>query len=306
MRLRGPARLRLRTPMSELQPPVSGERVDLDTPAGRVAVFISGEGAPLLLVHSVNAAACTAEIAPLHEHARAARRVYSPDLPGFGLSERSDRLYTPRLMTDAVIAVAERASRDAGGRPVDALALSLSTEFLTRAAVERPRLFGRLALVSPTGFQGGRTLRGAQGSTRAVPGMLTLLRGPGWGGPLFRALTRPGVVRFFLQGAFGSRRIDETLWRHAVATARAPGAEYAPLHFLSGGLFSADLHDLQDRLQQPVWVAHGRRGDFTDYRGLQRIGGRPNWRVSAWDTGAMPWFEQPEAFAAALEEFLSP
>ena len=291
--------------MTALPAPVSGERTDLQTPAGRVSVFTAGQGAPVLLVHSVNAAASTAEVAPVHEHLRATRTVHSLDLPGFGFSDRSDRAYTPRMMTDAVIAVAEHASRRAGGAKVDALALSLGTEFLTRAAAERPELFSRLALVSPTGFQGGRSLRGAPGSTRQVPGMMALLRGPGWGGPLFRALTRPGVVRFFLRGAFGSKVIDETLWQHAVATARVPGAEFAPLHFLSGGLFSADLHDLQDRLQMPVWVAHGVSGDFTDYRGLQRVRGRAHWRITEMATGALPWFEQREAFLAEFDRYLA-
>ena len=291
--------------MTALEPPVCGQRIELDTPAGRVAVFVAGQGAPLLLVHSVNAAACSAEIAPVHEHARARRTVYSLDLPGFGFSDRSDRAYTPRLMTDALLAVAAHAATASGVENVDALALSLSTEFLTRAAAEQPALFGRIALVSPTGFQGGRSLRGAPGSTRQVPGMMALLRGPGWGGALFRALTRPGVVRFFLRGAFGSKTIDETLWRHAVATARQPGAEYAPLHFLSGGLFSADLHDLQDRLQMPVWVVHGVRGDFTDYRGLDRVRSRANWQITTLPTGALPWFEQPLAFLEGLDAFLA-
>ncbi len=31
------------------------------------------------------------------------RTVYAIDLPGYGTSERSDRLYTPRLMTDAIL-----------------------------------------------------------------------------------------------------------------------------------------------------------------------------------------------------------
>ncbi|MCP6391034.1 hypothetical protein NL487_29340, partial [Klebsiella pneumoniae] len=79
--------------------------------------------------------------------------------------------------------------------------LSLSCEVLARAATEAPERFRSLALVSPTGFNGLRTWRGAPGSTRRVPGLHALLRGPGagWGGALFRGLTRPGVVRYFLR-----------------------------------------------------------------------------------------------------------
>jgi hypothetical protein len=42
----------------------------------------------------------------------------------------------------------------AAARPVDALAVSLGCEFLARAAAEQPAHWGRLALVSPTGFRG--------------------------------------------------------------------------------------------------------------------------------------------------------
>ena len=49
------------------------------------------QGPPLLLVHSVNAAASAAEVRPLHEHYRATRTVLSLDLPGYGFSDRSDR-----------------------------------------------------------------------------------------------------------------------------------------------------------------------------------------------------------------------
>jgi len=90
-----------------------------------------------------------------------------------------------------------------------------------------------------------------------VPGLLPLLRGPGWGGALFRGLTRPGVIRYFLERTWGPKAIDEDLWRDDVLTTRQPGAEHAPLHVLSGGLFSADIHDVYERLTQPVWMSHG-------------------------------------------------
>jgi hypothetical protein len=91
----------------KLPPAVSGERFDTQGGAGRVACYVAGSGPPMLLVHSVNAAASAAEVRPLHEHYRASRTVYSIDLPGFGASERSDRVYSPRLMTDALLQLLE-------------------------------------------------------------------------------------------------------------------------------------------------------------------------------------------------------
>ena len=283
---------------------VSGERFVFDSAAGRLSAYVDGAGPPLLLVHSVNAAASAAEVRPLHERYRATRTVFSVDLPGFGLSDRSDRPYTPRLMTDALHAVGEQIRQRCGAGPIDALAASLGCEFLARAAAEAPAAWRSLALVSPTGFNGTTPRRGPPGSTRAVPGLLAALRGPGWGGALFRGLTRPGVIRYFLERTWGSKTIDEELWRYDVATTRQPGAEFAPLHFLSGGLFSADIHTIYEALTQPVWMSHGVRGDFTDYRGKAIVEGRPNWSFSVFPTGALPYFEVPGQFFAAYDAFL--
>lgn len=287
-----------------LPPAVSGERFDTHGIAGRAACYVDGAGPPLLLVHSVNAAASAAEVRPLHEHYRASRTVYSLDLPGFGASERSDRVYSPRLMTDAVLQVLDAIAARGQTGPVDALAVSTGCEFLARAASEHPRRFRRIALVSPTGLRGTVPRRGPAGTTRAMPWLYRALRGPGWGGALFRGLTRPGVIRYFLERTWGAKAIDEQLWAYDVLTTRLPGAEYAPLYFLSAALFSADILSVYESLTQPVWLSHGVRGDFTDYRGQRYLEGRSNWRFSVYQTGALPYFEVPERFIADCDAFI--
>jgi hypothetical protein len=184
--------------------------------------------------------------------------------------------------------------------------VSLACEFLARAATEAPTAFGRIALVSPTGFNGRNPPRGAPGSTRHLPWLDRALRGPGgrWGGALFRALTRPGVIRYFLRRTWGGPGIDEEMYRYALWTTRQPSAEFAPLSFLSAAMFSADIGNVYERITQPVWVSHGVRGDFTDYRGLHVVSGRSNWSVDIFQTGAMPYFEVPVAFNAAFDRFL--
>jgi pimeloyl-ACP methyl ester carboxylesterase len=93
---------------------------------------------PLLLVHSINAAASAAEIAPLFEHYRQQRPVYALELPGFGFSDRSARPYTPRLMTDALHAALAVMKSEQGAACADVLAVSLSSEFAARAKFEAP------------------------------------------------------------------------------------------------------------------------------------------------------------------------
>jgi pimeloyl-ACP methyl ester carboxylesterase len=285
-----------------------GAGFTLDDPrTGRFYVYASGaanSGVPLLLVHSVNAAACAFEVRPIFEHCARSRPTYALDLPGFGLSDRSAREYTPRLMTDAIRVLAGEIRRRHDGAAVDGLALSLSSEFLARAATEEPSAFGSLAFVSPTGFTGTRPRTGPPGSTREVPGLHALLSFGLWDDALFNLLTRPSVIRYFLERTWGSKQIDEGLWAYDVLTVKQPGAKYAPLHFLSGSLFSADAVSLYEALTLPVWMSHGVRGDFVDYRGVRVVSSRPNWRFTVFQTGALPQFELPGEFIAAYDAFL--
>jgi pimeloyl-ACP methyl ester carboxylesterase len=285
------------------RPRLSGQTLIFETAAGPVAVHVTGQGPPLLLVHSVNAAASAAEVRPLHEHYAANHTVFSPDLPGFGASDKPRRLYTPRWMTDALHGVVAQIRQRFDGAQIDALALSLSCEFLARAASERPGDYRSLALVSPTGWSGRRPRRGPPGSTSAMPRLYRLLQL--WGPGLFRQLTRPAVIRFFLRKTWGGDQIDEQMFEEAVRAARAPGAEHAPLSFLSGALFSRDILDIYDSLKMPIWMCHGVRGDFTDYRQKDLVASRANWQLQVFPTGALPHFEVLGEFCAAFDSHLA-
>jgi pimeloyl-ACP methyl ester carboxylesterase len=289
--------------IAPLPPPVPGEPIDTQGPAGRVTLHASGKGPPLLLVHSINAAASAAEMRPLQEFYAATRRVYCIDLPGYGFSERSLRPYSPRLMTDAIHqAIAH--IRSHGNEPIDALALSLSSEYLARAATESSEFFRSVALVSPTGFQAGRDLRAPAGTSRGIPWVFWILTTPGWGRSIFKVLTHPKSIRYFLGRTWGSKHIDENLWRYDILTAKQPGAEHAPLRFLSGFLFSADIHAIYEKLDLPVWMSHGVRGDFTDYENQHLLAKLAHWDITPFDTGALPYFERTEEFCARYSKFM--
>lgn len=270
-------------------------------PAG-AAVPATG---PVLLVHSVNAAASAAEVRPVFDELGRERPVYALDLPGYGLSERRAQAYTLRQMTDAVTTAARWVQARHGGAAVHGLGVSLGSEFVARSSVEQPGLYASLALLSPTGLRGGQVLAGPDGSSRYVRVADRVVRGPGWGGWLFRQLTRPGVIRYFLRRTWGRREIDESLWAYACLTTRQPGAEHAPLSFLSAGLFAADIHRVYGRLGVPVLVVHGTRGDFTDYRALPTVSAGRGWRVHVMrDAGALPYFERPDEFMGVYRGFL--
>lgn len=283
-----------------------GRRERIDGRAGPLAVYVDGEGPPLVLVHSINAAASAFEIEPVYLRMRERFTVFAPDLPGFGHSDRSERRYDPELFTTAVQEVVAEARRATGAPAVHALALSLSAEFLARAAVRQSEAFCSIALVTPTGFdrRASRRPRDASGD-REVPGLHAVLTLPLWKKGLFGLLTRPGTIRYFLKRTFGGPTFDERLARYDEITARQPGAEHAPFAFLAGRLFSLDAPQLYRQLPGPVWLAHGTRGDFADFSGVDWARERPEWRVDAFDTGALPHFEDPERFFARYDAFLA-
>jgi len=268
---------------------------------------VAGEGAPLLLLHSINAAASAYEIRPAFEHAMRSRRVYAPDLPGYGCSDRSPRRYDIALFCAAVRDMLDVIDADQRRQQkVDALALSLSAEFLARVAIEEPKRFRSLTLVTPTGFRrGSERLRGAPGASREISGLYPALTFPLWGRGLFAALVTRGSIRYFLKRTFGSDQVDEGLVDYAWQTTHQPGAQHAPFAFLSGRLFSADIRALYERLALPVWLAYGTRGDFRDFSQAGWLKATSNWTAQSFETGALIYFEQPTSFLQHWDAFLA-
>ncbi|KAB1070566.1 alpha/beta fold hydrolase [Methylobacterium planeticum] len=290
-----------------LPPALPGRRADLPTRGGVVGLYGDGpnEGTPLLLIHSINAAANAYEVRPLYLHYGRARPVYALDLPGFGFSERRRRAYTPRLMVDAIHAVAGLVRRRHGGARLDAVALSLSAEYLARAALEQAQDYRSLGLISPTGFDARLAGRGPLGGHRGNEAVRSAVDNPLWGRALFDALVSRPSMRYFLEKTWGSRRIDEGLLAYDYASAHQPGAEHAPFSFLAGHLFPTDATRLYEALWLPVWMVHGERGDFVDYRHAAGFRERPNWTIERMPTGAFPHFERLGAVTRSYDAFLA-
>lgn len=289
-----------------LPPALTGERRELSGRAGRVSYYVAGQGTPLLLIHSINAAASAYELKPLYDHYCTGRRVYALDLPGFGFSDRAAREYTPRLYADAILDVLDDICRDTGAAAVDALAISLGCEFLARAALEHPRRFASLALVAPTGLRERDELYGEAASVRGAPAVRRAFEIPLWSRPLYDLLTSRASMRYFLAKTFGAyHTIDQGLLEYGYLSAHQPGAQHAPYAFIAGLLFSADISRVYRSLTMPIYAAHGVRGDFTDYGGLPPLAEQRGWQVQVFETGALPYFEQPEQFIASYSSFLA-
>ena len=279
---------------------VTAPRYDHLTRDGiRVSYYADGpgHGRPLVLIHAINAAPSAFELKPLFEHYRSQRRVYALELPGFGFSERSDRCYSPTLFSETIADFVSRAI----GEPVDALALSLGSEFTAGAALRAPDLFATLTFISPTGFS-RRNLPNGQG--KVARWAHKVLSVPLWGSALFRLLgTRPSI-RYYMKKSFVGRVPDEYI-EYAYATAHQPGAHHAPLYFLSGQLFTHAARDaLYGKLTQPVLVIRDRDPYVAFDRLPALIAERANWQeeLVAPSLG-LPHWERLAETTAVLDRF---
>ncbi len=278
---------------------LAGEAGWLETPEGRVRWYAAGEGRPVLLAHSFNAAASAIEIAPLFEALAATRRVVAFDWLGFGRSDRPDVAYDARLYRDELRAMMDFVSPAA---PLDVVALSLPAQYAVVAAAESPDRFGRLLLVSPTGF--GR-FGGRPGAKNAIA--WRLLRGTGVGRLLFAVLARRAIVGWFLRQIFAvPARLPDTLARYAWRTAQQPGARFAPLRFITGLLNDGDALAGYRDVAVPTLLLFGDHPRFTDPEAaLELVGANASLRLAMIDdAGDLPQWEQREATTETVLAFL--
>ena len=162
-----------------------------------------------------------------------------------------------------------------------------------------------MALVSPTGFDQRAPWNGPPGGNRGKKWLYDTFTVDLWSRPFYDLLSSRRSVRFFLEKTWGGKNIDPGLLEYDLLTTRHPGAHHVVYRFVSGYLFSADITRVYEALSMPVWMSHGVRGDFTDYRRKAAFTGRSNWSFDVFQTGALPHFEATAEFVRRYDAFLA-
>jgi pimeloyl-ACP methyl ester carboxylesterase len=265
---------------------------------GKNSTFLSyyheeeSKGRPLVLLHSINAAASSYEMRPFFAFYRGERSVYALDLPGFGFSERSNRDYSPELYQNAILDFLEGVVQE----PADVIALSLSSEFAVLAAQKSPKLFNSLTLVSPTGLSN-------EDYKLSEARLLPLLNNPVWAQPLYDLLVTKLSLRFFLKKSFVNE-VDEGMLDYAYESAHQKGARFAPLAFIAGNLFTENIFDIYKSLETPCLVLFDQDA-YTSFERLAEIlNQNPVWRArKIVKTRGLPMWEQMGEITTALDDF---
>jgi pimeloyl-ACP methyl ester carboxylesterase len=292
-----------------LPPATMVERRTFISPtAGMISYYADRKaaGRPLVLIHSINAAASAYELMPIFEHYQGRRPVYALDLPGFGFSDRSNRVYSPRVYTNAILDFLQTQVRDIQDGGADVVALSLGSEFAASAAKERVDLFHSLTMISPSGFTDRRNMPVSPQAILDGRNALAyrLFAFPVWSQAFYDLLTTRPSINFFLKQSFEGP-VDPGLVEYSYATAHQPGARYAPLYFVSGKLFTPNIRErVYEQLALPVLVIYD-RDSFVRFDALPGMVERhPNWRaVRIAPTKGLPHFEKMSETAQALDDF---
>lgn len=275
--------------------------------AGKISYYVdrNKEGTPVVLVHSVNAAASAYEMRPLFERFRLEQPTFAMDLPGYGFSDRASRQYNAELFAEAILDLLSTQV----GEPAHIVALSLGSEFTARAALYEPERFRSLTLISPTGFSARKEVAGTtqRAGTRGGSELFfALISFPLWRRAFYDLIVTRRSIEFFLKKSFEGT-IPLGLVNYAYAAAHQPGAEYVPLYFLSGKLFTSRvLETIYAKVITPTLVIYDRDAFVSFERLPGFVQQHENWQTArVTPTRGLPHFEELRATYDAMQAFWS-
>jgi pimeloyl-ACP methyl ester carboxylesterase len=287
-----------------LQAAIEAERHVIATAdAGAISYYedTASEGRPLILLHGIHAAGSAFEMRPLFLEFRGERPVFALDLPGFGFSQRGGMPYNAQTYVSAIAHLLRNVATDREEQRADIVALSLTSEYAAQVAAELPELVRSLVLISPTGFESVK--RHAPERRRSLPAAIQKMAQ--LGGELFfdALVTRPSLMHYLRKSFAG--KVDRELLEYSHATSHQPGAQYAPLAFVSGDLFpERDPKEAYGNVKAPSLVLYD-EDPHASFGGLRAFVLRhPNYAAErVLHTRGLPQIEARERTIHALRAF---
>ena len=274
-------------------------RTELETPAGRVVLYDSGPGEPMVFLHGIGAGASSWTwifVAPAFVRTH---RVIVIDWVGWGASEHPARMIMFGDYEASLQAVLEHV-----GRPAIVVAQSLAAGLAMALAERRPELFTRFVLHTPAG---GKDL-GEDAFGPLARTLITPFATPAVGFLFYRMLFhRRAFIRgwFRQQGYAEASAVTSRVVDAFVFYARRPNAAWSALPFASGSL-RYDIAPYIARVKVPAsifWGAHETQVGLAIGKRLGAL--RPDlpFHLIA-GTKACPELERPEAVVAAIRAAL--
>jgi pimeloyl-ACP methyl ester carboxylesterase len=284
-----------------LTPPLHYEPRTYVWEGGNISYTVRGQGPAVILLHGIYAGASSFEFRQIFYKLSRDFRVYAPDLPGFGLSERRPRAYHPNLYVDFIYDFTRQV---AGGvdNPVHLVATSLTGSFAVEAAADRPDLFESIVLIEPVGID---QLARHPGIGQQVFG--GLLRSPILGNALYNLIvSRPSLRAFLSQQVYAKHdTVTDDMVDTYYALSHQPNAQYATASFIDGSL-NLDISNIFTLLPQSILLCWGRRARVSSILNADAFLDRnPNAELMLFDqSGGLPHDEEPDEFVSKVARWL--
>jgi pimeloyl-ACP methyl ester carboxylesterase len=261
----------------------------------------AGTGRPIILLHSINAVASAHEMRPLAQRLQrqSNRPIFALEWLGFGHSDRPETDYTPDLLEAQLEHFLTRVLRPREDG-ADIIGLSLGATYAAEVARRRPDLVRSLVAIEPAGL-GDEPHQIGKAWSRLL---FTL---PGVQRAFYDRLTTPeALYEFARDNLFSSDYgVPDEYVEYGAETARVEGASRPLDDFLSGRLFPGESRDTFLHLPQPLLILHATIAEkrMESYLELPELASRPNTRVVALPTGALPHWERPGVVMERINDF---
>ena len=294
--------LKLKSP-KELAPAIDSDTGSMEVMEGRARFYRrDGTGIPLVLLHSINAAASSYEMKPIFDHLakETQRPIYALDWLGFGRSDRPPVRYSRSVYERQL----RRFLSEHVHQPADLIALSTAAEYTAEVARSLPYLVHRLVLISPTGLSN----KAATASWRRA--LVSASSSVGAFEIFYYRLTRPQILRrFYEHQVFLGSEVPQNLVQYASETTLVVGAHHAPRYFIQGDLDRGGGMSLYQDLRVPTLVLAPEE-DSNLVQRFDMLGDleqrNPEFiHIERVPSGLMPQWEVPYHCFDAIDRFLT-
>jgi pimeloyl-ACP methyl ester carboxylesterase len=265
----------------------------------------AGDGPAILLLPALSSISTRREMHPLVRRLADRARLVVTDWPGFGDQPRPSIAWTP----DALSSFLEWFVRQEAPALHATVAAGHAASYALELAARHPDLLGRLVLLAPTWRGPLPTMMGGDRTwfsrIRRIVGL------PVVGAALYRLNVNPPVVRMMVGGHVYSdaRALPVTWWEQKRAVMAAPGARFASVAFVTGGLDRVQSRkaflDLARAVHEPLLVAYGGETPPKSRAEMEALAALPSVESFVTSTGKLAFYEEhPDDTCLAIRDFL--
>ena len=265
----------------------------------------AGDGPAILLLPALSSISTRREMHPLMRRLADRAHLVATDWPGFGDQPRPPMAWTP----DALSSFLEWFVRQEVPALHATVAAGHAASYALHLAARHPALLGRLVLLAPTWRGPLPTMTGGDrpwfGRIRRIVGM------PVVGSAVYRLNVNPPVVRMMVAGHVYSeaQALPVAWWAQKRAVMAAPGARFASVAFVTGGLDRVNSREaflnLARAVQGPLLVAYGGETPPKSRAEIDALAALPSVQTVMTPAGKLAFYEEdPDETCTAISDFL--